>query len=72
MKHKDYIVNLLQQIETGENFSKSTLSHVSKRLKTNWNKKGENSRPYIIWFKTLKHIDYLVNLLQQIETGEIF
>ena len=50
--------------------SKSTLSIVSKRFETNWNKKGENSGPHIWCFEALKHIDYILNWLNQIETGE--
>ena len=72
MKHIDYIVNQLQQIETGENFLSPhfhLFRNVSKQIET---EKGENSRPHIFCFETLKHIDYIVNQLQQIETGENF
>ena len=52
--------------------SKSTLSIVSKRFETTETKKGENSRPHIWCFETLKHIDYIVKLQKQIETGKKF
>ena len=72
LKHIDYIVNLLQQIETGENFLSPHFHLFWNASKQNKTKKGENSRPNIICFKTLNHIDYLVNLLQRIETGKNF
>ena len=37
------------------------------KLKQGW-RKGENPRPYIFCFETLKHINYIVNQLKQIET----
>ena len=45
---------------------KSTLSIVSKQTET---LKGKNSRPHTWCFETLKHIDYIVKLLKQIERG---
>ena len=63
-----------KQIETDQKMTKSKLCNVSKRFETFRNKlkqgfrKGENSRPYIFCFETLKHLDYIVNQLKQFET----
>ena len=70
MKHIDYIVKLLKQIETGKKILSphfQLFRNVSKQTET---KKGENSRPHIWCFETLKHIDYIVKLLKQSETGK--
>ena len=72
LKHIDYIVKLLKQIETGKKFLSphfQLFRNVSKQTET---EKGENSRPHIWCFETLKHIDYIVKLLKQSETGKKF
>ena len=72
LKHIDYIVKLLKQSETGKKFLSphfQLFRNVSKQTET---KKGENSSPHIWCFETLKHIDYIVKLLKQIETGKKF
>ena len=70
LKHIDYIVKLLKQSETGKKFLSphfQLFRNVSKQTET---KKGENSSPHIWCFETLKHIDYIVKLLKQTETGK--
>ena len=72
LKHIDYIVKLLKQSETGKKFLSphfQLFRNVSKQTET---KKGENSSPHIWCFETLKHIDYIVKLLKQSETGKNF
>ena len=70
MKQIDYKVKLLKQSETGKKFLRTHFQlfrNVSKQTET---KKGENSRPHIWCFETLKQIDYIVKLRKQSETGK--